>query len=44
MRIVVVVVVSVVVVVVLLQVVERMVVPVPWCDHHTPVSLLGGLE
>ena len=25
--------------VVVLQVVERMVVPVPWFDHHTPVPL-----
>ena len=30
--------------VVVLEVVERMVVPVPWFDHHTPVSLRSGLE
>jgi hypothetical protein len=30
--------------VVVLQVVERMVVPVPRFDHHTPVPLCGGLE
>ncbi len=30
--------------VVVLQVVERMVIPVPGFDHHTPVPLCGGLE
>ena len=30
--------------VVVLQVVERMVVPVPWFDHHSPVPLGSGLE
>ena len=30
--------------VVVLEVVERVVVPVPWFDDHTTVSLLGGLE
>ena len=30
--------------VVVLQVVERMVVPVPWFDHHTPVPLCSGLK
>ena len=30
--------------IVVLQVVERMVVPDPWFDHHTPVPLSGGLE
>jgi len=27
-----------------LQVVERMVVPDPWFDHHTLIPLCGGLE
>ena len=26
------------------QVLERMVVPDPWCNHHTPVPLRSGLE
>ena len=30
--------------VVVLEVVERMVVPDPWFDHHTPIPLCGGLE
>ena len=30
--------------VVILEVVERMVVPVPWFDHHTPVPLRSGHE
>ena len=30
--------------VVVLQVVERMVVPDPWFDHHTLIPLCGGLE
>ena len=30
--------------VVVLQVVERMVVLVPWFDHHSPVPLSSGLE
>ena len=30
--------------VVVLQVVERMVIPVPGFDHHTPVPLRGGLK
>ena len=30
--------------VIVLQVVECMVVPVPWFEHHTPVPLWGGLE
>jgi hypothetical protein len=30
--------------VVVLQVVERMVVPNPWFDHHTLIPLCGGLE
>ena len=30
--------------VVVLQVVERMVVPIPWFDHHTPIPLRSGLE
>ena len=30
--------------VVVLQVVERMMVPVPWFDHHTSVPLCSGLE
>ena len=30
--------------VVVLEVVERMVVPIPWFDHHTPIPLRSGLE
>jgi len=30
--------------VVVLEVVERMVVPDPWFDHHTLIPLCGGLE
>ena len=30
--------------VVVLQVVERMVVPVPWFDHYTPIPVCCGLE
>ena len=30
--------------VVILQVVERMVVPDPRFDHHTPIPLCGGLK
>ena len=30
--------------VVVLEVIERMVVPDPWFDHHTLIPLCGGLE
>ena len=30
--------------VVVLEVVERMVVPVPWFDHYTPVPFCSGLK